>query len=324
MSQHVPVMLDTLLRVVGPVRGTWIDCTLGAGGYSKALLDAGAERVLGVDCDSAAVQTALANGLSDRDGFFWAVARFGEIDQIPMIVESAPVDGCVFDLGTSSMQLDNPERGFSFMRDGPLDMRMSGTGLSAADIVNGESEPAIAEILRQYGDERKAVRIARAIGEVRRQHPITTTTQLASIVSKCVPAGRNSRVHPATRSFQALRIAVNDELNQLVQGLNATARLLATGGKLAAVSFHSIEDRIVKRFIDGGAHGSASRHQPAGARQRPRFRRLAGGWHGPSAGEVAANVRARSAKLRAAVRTSEPAAAMDAGSLGLPRLIAAA
>ena len=312
-QSHTPVMLDTLIKVVGPVTGTWIDCTLGAGNFSKALIDAGAERVFGIDCDPKAVDTALRNDLKCRSGFT-------PLEELGAVVEAAPVDGIVFDLGVSSMQLDDPGRGFSFSRDGPLDMRMSSTGRSAADIVNCEPEERLAEILLRFGQERKAQRIARGIAEHRRCSPISTTGQLASVIARCLPPPPNVRIHPATRCFQALRIAVNDELGQLVRGLNAAERLLRAGGRIAAISFHSLEDRIVKRFIDGGASAGASRYRPDLGVPRPRFKAIAGGRLYPGADEIAANPRSRSAKLRAAARTTEPAFRLDPEALGLPAL----
>ena len=319
-QSHTPVMLDTLIEVVGPITGTWVDCTLGAGNFSRALIDAGAERVFGIDCDPQAVDTALRNDLKCCSGFTPLVARFGELEELGAVVEAAPVDGVVFDLGVSSMQLDDPGRGFSFSRDGPLDMRMSSTGRSAADIVNSEPEERIAEILLQFGQERKALRIARGIAEHRRRSPISTTGQLASVITRCLPPPSNVRIHPATRCFQALRIAVNDELGQLVRGLNAAERMLRAGGRIAAISFHSLEDRIVKRFLDGGASAGASRYRPDAGVPRPRFKAIAGGRLYPGADEIAANPRSRSAKLRAAARTTEPAIRLDPEALGLPVL----
>ncbi|MCE2521779.1 MAG: 16S rRNA (cytosine(1402)-N(4))-methyltransferase RsmH [Rhodobacteraceae bacterium] len=320
MHSHIPVMLDTFIKAVGPISGTWVDCTLGAGNYSKALIDAGAQRVFGIDCDPEAVETALSNNLSRCTGFTPVVARFGELEELSVIAEVAPVDGIVFDLGVSSMQLDNPGRGFSFSRDGPLDMRMSSAGRSAAEIVNGESEEVMAEIFLRFGQERKARRIARGIVEHRRSNPISTTGQLASVIAHCLPPAPNVRIHPATRCFQALRIAVNDELGQLVTGLHAAERLLRAGGRMAAISFHSLEDRIVKRFIDGGSSAGASRYRPDLVAPKPRFKILAGGQLCPGADEIAANPRSRSARLRVAARTAEPAIAIDPEALGMPVL----
>ena len=318
MQIHNPVMLDTLIKVVGPVEGTWVDCTLGAGNCSKALIDAGARRVIGIDCDPEAVETALRNSLESRSEFEPVLARFGDLERIDRVRTAAPIDGIVFDLGVSSMQLDDPRRGFSFSKDGPLDMRMSGTGKSAADIVNGETEETISEILFRFGQERKARRIARGIAEHRKQNPITSTGQLASIITRCLPPASNVRIHPATRCFQALRIAVNDELGQLVRGLNAAEQLLRSGGRIAAISFHSLEDRIVKRFISGGMSSGSSRYRPDRQCPPPRFKALAGGGLAPCSGEIAANPRSRSARLRAATRTAEPPAQVDPAMLGLP------
>ena len=223
------------------------------------------------------------------------------------------------DLGVSSMQLDRAERGFSFLRDGPLDMRMGGQGPSASDLVNGAPEGVLADVLHRYGEERAARRIARTIVREREAAPIETTARLAEIVSACLPRPKPGRIHPATRSFQAIRIAVNDELGALVAGLEAAERALVPGGRLAVVTFHSIEDRIVKRFLRGrsGSAGAANRHAPETAPAAPAFRLLNRG-AAAGAAEVAANPRARSARLRVAERTEAPAAAGDRAALGLP------
>jgi 16S rRNA (cytosine1402-N4)-methyltransferase len=216
------------------------------------------------------------------------------------------------------MQIDTPERGFSFQKDGPLDMRMSDAGPTAADLVNTLPEAALADILYQYGEERASRRIAKAIVAAR---PITTTAHLAEVVSRCLPRQKPGQSHPATRSFQALRIAVNEEFSQLVEGLEASERALRPGGKLAVVSFHSLEDRIVKRFLQlrASTGGGGSRYAPEAAELTPAFRNLSKAI-GPDADEVARNPRARSARLRVAERTDAPAAAADAAALGLPDL----
>jgi 16S rRNA (cytosine1402-N4)-methyltransferase len=236
------------------------------------------------------------------------------------------VDGVALDLGVSSMQLDAPESGFSFQHDGPLDMRMDAAGTSAADIVNGMGEAELADILFRYGEERRSRAIARAIVAARREAPITRTRQLAAIVARAAPKGAQA-IHPATRTFQALRVYVNRELEELALGLGAAQALLKPGGRLAVVSFHSLEDRIVKRFLAErtGAAPRASRHAPGGAAEpdagaAPSFRLLARGGETPDAAETAANPRARSARLRAAERTAGALRPVDPVALGVPRL----
>lgn len=316
---HVPVLLGPLLAAVAPVSGLWLDGTFGAGGYTRALLDAGAARVIGVDRDPAA--QALAAPWAGRYGgrLRLVEARFSALDTLA----GAPLDGIVLDLGVSSMQLDQPERGFSFLRDGPLDMRMSGQGPSAADLVASVSEAHLADILFLYGEERASRRIARAIVAARALAPITTTGQLAEIVARCLPRAKPGQAHPATRSFQALRIAVNDELGELVAALAAAERALAPQGWLAIVTFHSLEDRIVKRYLGlraGGSGGRGSRHAPEASPEAPRFVLSPRRAIGPDAAEIAANPRARSARLRLARRTEAPAGPLpDPGLLGLPR-----
>ena len=313
---HVPVLIDAILDAVAPVTGRWIDATFGAGGYSAALLDAGADEVIGIDRDPSVFD--LARPLADRWGPRLRLVRttFSNLDA----VAGGPVDGVVMDLGVSSMQLDRAERGFSFMSDGPLDMRMSREGPSAEDVVNGADEGLIADILYHYGEERASRRIARAIVEKRGVQPIRTTAELSAIVAACLPRQKPGQSHPATRSFQAIRIAVNDEFGQLVQGLEAAERALSPGGRLAVVTFHSLEDRVVKRFLQdrSGGGGRANRFAPEAPETTPRFTR-AGRARTATPDEVAANPRARSATLRVAVRTDAPAGPVDRARLGLPK-----
>ncbi len=311
---HVPVLLRPLLAAVSPVTGTWLDGTFGAGGYARALLGAGAEKLIGVDRDPAVFAMAAnwADGYGDRlelvQGTFSKMDEYGQ-----------NLAGVVLDLGVSSMQLDQAERGFSFQKDGPLDMRMSQSGPSAADIVNSAEETTRADILFHYGEERAARRIARRIVAARAEAPIVTTLQLAEIVEKSLPRRKPGQSHPATRSFQALRIAVNDEFGELLAGLEAAERALAPGGWLAVVSFHSLEDRIVKRFLQARASsgGGGSRYAPEREAQTPGFR-LAGKAIAPDDAELAANPRARSARLRVAKRTGAPAQPADRAAIGLP------
>jgi 16S rRNA (cytosine1402-N4)-methyltransferase len=299
-AAHLPVLLDEVVDALQPRAGkVLVDGTFGAGGYSRALLNAGAS-VIAFDRDPSAAK--FAAGLP-ADRFRLVERRFSELDQE---TGEAAVDGVVLDLGVSSMQLDEAERGFSFMRDGPLDMRMAADGPTAADLVN-EAEPAeIARILYVYGEERESRRIARAIARRREERPFTRTLELAEFIEKTLGGRRGAKVHPATRSFQAIRIAVNEELTELEAGLEAAERALKTGGRLCVVTFHSLEDRIVKTFfaVRAGKAPAGSRHAPpVKTAAAPSFQLLFNGAQGPSAAELAANPRARSAKLRAAVRT---------------------
>jgi 16S rRNA (cytosine1402-N4)-methyltransferase len=299
-APHIPVLLNEVVDAMQPAAGkTLVDGTFGAGGYSRALLDGGA-RVIAFDRDPSAAR--FAAGLP-ADRFRLVERRFSELDEE---VGEAAVDGVVLDIGVSSMQLDEAERGFSFMRDGPLDMRMAADGPTAADLVN-EAEPAeIARILYVYGEERESRRIARAIARRREEQPFTRTLELAEFIEKTLGGRRGAKVHPATRSFQAIRIAVNEELSELEAGLAAAERALKTGGRLCVVTFHSLEDRIVKTFfaVRAGKAPAGSRHAPpVKTAAAPSFQLLFNGAQGPSEAELAANPRARSAKLRAAVRT---------------------
>jgi 16S rRNA (cytosine1402-N4)-methyltransferase len=298
------------------VEGEWLDGTFGAGGYARGLLEAGAARVTGVDRDPLALEMAAAWAGEYGDRLRLVAGNFSELD----VHAGGALDGVVLDLGVSSMQLDRAERGFSFQKDGPLDMRMSQAGESAADLVNGAAEGLLADILYHYGEERASRRIAKAIVEARAVEPITTTLRLAEIVAKCLPRPKPGQSHPATRSFQAIRIAVNTEFDSLAEGLQAAERALKPGGRLAVVTFHSLEDRIVKRFfqIASGAEANANRYAPARADQVARFEMITKKAVGPDEAELAANPRARSAKLRVARRTAVPAARIAPATLGLP------
>jgi 16S rRNA (cytosine1402-N4)-methyltransferase len=314
---HIPVLLAPLLRAVAPVAGIWVDGTFGAGGYARGLIEAGADKVIGIDRDPLAHEMAAA-WLPEFGGRIELHrANFAEMDQI-----ASDVDGVVLDLGVSSMQLDLAERGFSFMKDGPLDMRMGQDGLSAADIVNTADEFDIADILYTYGEERASRRIAKAIVAARKVTPITRTLELTRIVESCLPRPTPGQSHPATRSFQALRIAVNDEYGALMQGLMAAERALKPGGLLAVVSFHSVEDRMVKRFLQarGGQAGRANRYAPEIEAETPAFEIVTRKAVGPDDDELAINPRSRSAKLRVARRTDAAAGDIDAGQIALPLL----
>ncbi len=316
-APHIPVLLRPLLSAVAPVHGTWLDGTLGAGGYARGLLEAGADRVIGVDRDPLAIAMARDWGAPHGDRLRLVQGNFAQMDSF-----AEALDGVVLDLGVSSMQLDRAERGFSFRNDGPLDMRMSQQGPSAADLVNTAPEAQLADILYLYGEERASRRIARAIVRARETAPIETTAQLAAIVERCLPRARPGQAHPATRSFQAIRIAVNDEYRALLDGLEAAERALKPGGQLAVVTFHSIEDRIVKRFLQtrAGAQGGGSRHAPETRHDAPQFTLKTRKAIAPDAAELAENPRARSARLRISIRTDAPPGRSDPAALGLPML----
>ena len=312
---HIPVLINSILKACGPIEGRWLDGTFGAGGYTKQLLDAGADHVMGVDRDPLAFKLAepWVGDYGDRITLQQGV--FSRMDE-----HAQNLDGVVLDLGVSSMQLDLAERGFSFMRDGPLDMRMSQDGPSAADIVNTAEEGMLANILFHYGEERASRRIATEILREREIEPITTTLRLAGIIEGCLPRSKPGQSHPATRSFQAIRIAVNDEYGELFRGLMAAERALKPGGQLAVVTFHSVEDRMVKRFLTArsGAGGNANRYAPELNVVPAQFTVWSRKAIGPDEQELQDNPRSRSAKLRVAVRTDAPAGEVDAKSIGMP------
>ncbi|MEM7295803.1 MAG: 16S rRNA (cytosine(1402)-N(4))-methyltransferase RsmH [Pseudomonadota bacterium] len=311
---HIPVLIDPLIALARPVHGRWLDGTFGAGGYARALLSAGADEVIGVDRDPDVHARAAAWAASEpRLSLF--EGTFSDLDQ-----HGQELEGVVLDLGVSSMQLDQAERGFSFSHDGPLDMRMGQSGPSAADLIAEASEALIADILFHYGEERASRRIAKAIVRARGDGPILRTGRLAEIISSCLPRPKPGQSHPATRSFQALRIAVNHEYDELAQGLLAAERALKPGGLLAVVTFHSIEDRMVKRFFQARAQAQrANRYAPdvkAAAQFEPVTRKAIVA----DAQELARNPRARSAKLRAARRTCAAPTPLEPSALGHPQL----
>jgi 16S rRNA (cytosine1402-N4)-methyltransferase len=317
---HIPVLGR---RAVGFLNirsgGVYIDGTFGAGGYTRAILAAADCQVIGIDRD----QTAIALGadlVEQAAGRLTLVEdRFSNLETIARGAGLAAVDGVVLDLGVSSMQLDSGRRGFSFRQDGPLDMRMGREGASAADVVNTASERDLAGIIFTLGEERHSRAIARAIANARAIAPIATTHELAQIVATTVHL-RGGEIHPATRTFQALRIFVNDELGELLAALQAAERILKAGGRLVVVSFHSLEDRIVKTFLaDRGDTHAGSRHAPEVRHHAPIFQVLTRRPVTPDEDEIAANPRARSAKLRAAERT-EAAARRSVPPLLLPHL----
>ena len=317
---HIPVLGPPALALLN-VRdgGVYIDGTFGAGGYTRAILQAANCKVIGIDRDPTAL--ALGAGLAEQSGGRLTLVqdRFSNLAAVAADCGFAHVDGIVLDVGVSSMQLDRAERGFSFRNDGPLDMRMSGEGFSAADVVNAASERDLANIIYILGEERFSRGIARAIVKARAAAPIATTRALADVVASAVRS-RPTDIHPATRTFQALRIFVNDELGELANALAAAEQVLKPGGRLAVVSFHSLEDRIVKTFLASRSETrGGSRHAPEVRRATPSFTVLTKRPVVADEDEIARNPRARSARLRGGERTDAPAHRADAADL-LPRL----
>ncbi len=306
--RHIPVLGRQAVELLGPREGgIYVDATFGAGGYSRMILEIAGTRVVGIDRD----RTAIAGGfdLVDRsDGRLTLVEdRFSNLAEVCAAQGVDAVDGVVMDVGVSSMQLDEAERGFSFRLGGPLDMRMGHGGPTAADVIAKASEADLANIIYIFGEERHSRGVARAIVAARKEAPVVTTRALADIVAKVVRSKPNE-IHPATRTFQALRIFVNEELDELHLALSAAERVLKPGGRLAVVSFHSLEDRIVKNFFtERGKAGGGSRHLPEVEQAAPSFTILTKRPVTPDDDEIAANPRARSAKLRAAERTAAPA-----------------
>ena len=315
---HAPVLLTEVLEALDPARGgTFLDGTFGAGGYTVALLEAGADKVIAVDRDPEAVVRGREWAPIYGDRLEIVEGRFGDIADLV----DQPLAGVVFDIGVSSMQIDQPGRGFSFQKDGPLDMRMGGEGPTAADIVNGAAEAQLADIFFLYGEERAARRLAKAVVKARAETPIDTTLALAELIERHSPRQKPGQIHPATRVFQALRIAVNDELGELARGLSAAEQLLTEGGVLAVVTFHSLEDRIAKRFFRARSGGQGgSRHAPEASGPAAGFEMVARKAISAGEAELAVNPRSRSARLRAGRRTAAPFAPVDAKALGLPVL----
>jgi 16S rRNA (cytosine1402-N4)-methyltransferase len=316
VQRHVPVLGRQAVELLEPRDGgIYVDATFGAGGYSRTILERAGARVIGIDRDRSAVSAGF--DLVDKSGGRLTLVedRFSNLADICATQGLGQVDGVVMDVGISSMQLDEAERGFSFRLGGPLDMRMGQHGPTAADVIAKASEADLANIIYIFGEERHSRAVARAIVAARKEAPVATTRGLADIVAKVVRS-KPGEIHPATRTFQALRIFVNQELDELYLGLSAAERVLRPGGRLVVVSFHSLEDRIVKNFLTERARvGGGSRHLPELAHAAPSFRILTKRPVTPDEAEIAANPRARSAKLRAAERTdtrSRAAAALPA------------
>lgn len=318
--RHVPVMLAEVMRYLAPREGEIVvDGTFGAGGYTRAILGASPGRVIAIDRDPTAIAggAALAEAAGDR--LTLVEGRFGDLDRLAAEAGAPHVDAVVLDVGVSSMQIDQAERGFSFRQDGPLDMRMEPRGPTAADLVNTLPEGALARLFQVLGEERRAGALARAIVTDRAEKPYTRTAELAALCGRVIRT-KPGDINPATRAFQALRIAVNGELDELGRALFAAERVLRPGGRLVVVTFHSLEDRIVKTFLaersrvtEGG-----SRHRPAQPIAPATFSLAVKGAVPAGEEEARENPRARSAKLRAAIRTDAPALPVDLGLLGIP------
>lgn len=322
-ARHIPVLLSEVIDALEPKDGAcYIDATFGAGGYSQAILDAADCILLAIDRDPDALD--VGGPLAARYGgrLKLAKGRFGDMEALARDHGLDAVDGIAMDLGVSSMQLGDAGRGFSFQADGPLDMRMSREGPSAADVVNSFAERDLAQVISILGEERRARAIAKAIVMARKKQPIERTGTLADIVARVLGRRHDDTKHPATRTFQALRLYVNGELDQLVQGLFAAERLLREGGRLVVVTFHSLEDRIVKRFLANrsGRVARPSRHAPPGEEKEPSFQLLSRRALTPGAAELQRNPRARSARLRAGERTGAAPFPADFAGLGVPKL----
>ena len=331
LVRHVPVLLSQMLAALAPTAGeAYIDATFGAGGYSRAILDAADCRVLALDRDPRAIRDGVPIADAHGGRLTLVEAPFSRMEEVarghlagrsppdastPSDTGAPGIDGIVLDIGVSSMQIDEAGRGFSFQHDGPLDMRMSASGPTAADVVNETDEEDLANILYDLGEERRSRAIARAIVKTRATSPFKTTGELASLVARVLGGKRGDPRHPATRTFQALRMHVNDELGELEAALDQAERLLKPGGRLVVVTCHSLEDRIVKRFLieRTGRSPAASRHLPSQIaaestpENKPRFRFINPRPVSPGEDELSVNPRARSARLRFAVRTGAPA-----------------
>ena len=315
-ADHIPVLIEPIIENISPVTGVWVDATFGAGGYTKALLEAGADFVFAIDRDPNVFSLAEK----------WSGHYPGKVKLINDVFSNLEnyvddVNGVVFDLGVSSMQLDEATRGFSFLKEGPLDMRMSQTGPTAADLVNSASEKTLSNILYFFGEERASRRIAKAITARRNQVVFETTTDLAKLIESVLPRAKPGQSHPATRSFQALRIAVNKEYEELFNGLFSAEKALSSDGYLVVVTFHSIEDRIVKRFIQArtGKLYSTSRYLPKSDVLPIQFTKVTRKAVKPTAREISINSRARSAKLRIAKRTDfNPGKNLTVDDLSVP------
>lgn len=323
LARHIPVLAAEVLHYLVPHDGgLYIDGTFGAGGYTRAILDAADCRVIGIDRDASAVAGGAECVAASGGRLTLVEGRFSQLDAVARGAGHDAVDGVALDIGVSSMQLDRAERGFSFRFDGPLDMRMGQDGPSVADLIAVATERDLAAIIARLGEERFARPIARAIVRARGDAAIVSTKQLVAVIERVVHA-RPGQIHPATRTFQALRIFINEELQELAGALAAAERILKPGGRLVVVSFHSLEDRIVKTFFaDRSRVTAGSRHAPEARGPHPTFALLTRKPVAAGDTEIASNPRARSAKLRAAERNAAPARAADEDDVlrGLPSL----
>jgi 16S rRNA (cytosine1402-N4)-methyltransferase len=323
--RHIPVLISEVLETLAPKDGElYIDGTFGAGGYTRAILGAANCSVLALDRDPNAVRDSAPTVEAASGRLKIVEAPFSQMeDVVHAELPGQVVDGVVLDIGVSSMQLDDAERGFSFQSDGPLDMRMSSSGMSAADFLNMADDEEIANVIYTFGEEHRSRAIARAIVKRREEAPFTRTLELAELVLRVFHGRKVDGRHPATRTFQALRIFINDELGELANGLAAAERVLKPGGRLVVVSFHSLEDRIVKKFLveRSGKTAGGSRHLPPESIKstEPSFRLVNSRPLTPSKGELEVNPRSRSARLRAAIRTEAAAWPLDFGAMGVPR-----
>lgn len=319
-AKHTPVLLNTIIENIKP-NGMWIDGTFGAGGYSRSLLEKGVDKLFAIDRDPLALKSSRRLQEDFPKRFTFLLGKFSETESLINNSGngSTKCNGIIFDLGVSSMQLDEASRGFSFNQDGPLDMRMGESSLSADDIINFYDEESIADILFQYGEEKLSRIIAKKIVAAR---PIKSTLELADIIKNCFVPYPFKKIHPATKSFQALRIAVNDELVELVKGLRVAEKLLKPGGQLVVVTFHSLEDRVVKRFVRSRTdrRENSNRHAPISGEMTPSFKLKRVKPYLVKSEEKKENNRSRSAKLRIAIRTDALPYQNQEEKLGLPKL----
>ena len=325
VESHKPVLIKSLIKSLPEVSGVWVDCTFGAGGYSRALLEAGAQKIIGIDRDPTVASHAPQWKALYGSKIELCQANFSSLEVVVDKFRLRKIAGIVFDVGLSSMQIDTASRGFSFQQDGPLDMRMSQTGVSAADIVNNANEAELADIIYYYGEDRYARVIARAIINERKKKQIVRTEHLSQIIKSVVkqPSFKgNKTLNPATRTFQALRIAVNNELEELNLGLSAAEKVLDEGSFLAVVSFHSLEDRLVKQFIKSRSKSTAgqNRYLPEKRIAPPTFSELYTKVLKPSSMEISSNPRARSAKLRIAIKLLSKYYQEEHSKLEFPRV----
>jgi 16S rRNA (cytosine1402-N4)-methyltransferase len=321
-ARHVPVLIEEVMHFLAPAAGgTFIDGTFGAGGYTRAVLAAGAS-VIAIDRDGEAIDAGVTLKRAFGARLTLVEGRFSDLERIAHVHGHERVDGVVLDIGVSSMQVDTPARGFSFQKDGPLDMRMGTSGPTAADVVNTLEPAALTRVIAVLGEEKRARAVAAAIVRARTIQPLSGTLELAEIVARAVGRRATDAIHPATRTFQALRIFVNRELEELAEALVASERVLGEGGRLVVVAFHSLEDRIVKRFLAGrsATRSGASRHTPEPDVATPTFELLTRGAIAATEAEIRRNPRARSARLRAARRTGAPPRPFDPHTVGVPDL----